>query len=173
MASVALTGCNGGGDDNGPPTTLPPVTPAASPTEAAGDVPSEATEATPEGAAAFVRAFYEQLEAAYAARDANSLQAYVSPECETCARLLDAIRRLQAESASVEGYSIQVVDVAVPGDAGSERVDAVAVLNVSEFVRVDSAGAETTRQPARENAAQELVLVRSGASWLITELSNA
>ena len=171
LLSVGLTACS---DDDPPASTLPSLSATPSESAAPGDVPAEAQEATPEGAAEFVRFFYEQLEQAYRDRDAAALRQLASAECVTCQRLADAVDRLVAEDARVANYDIEVVDVTTPGGAADAReVQVLAILNVSEFVRTDAEGRELSRVPARERAPQDLVLVREGDAWLVNAVMNA
>ena len=71
MTTLALTAVMDAGcaDDAPPPTTLPAVTPSASagPAEvAAPEVPVEAMAETAQGASAFLRFYFEQVNLAYA-----------------------------------------------------------------------------------------------------------
>jgi len=174
VLAVALTGCNGGGDDNGPPTTLPPVTPAASPTEAAGDVPAEATEATPEGAVEFVRYFYDVLERAYAEQDPEALRSVVAPECETCERIMASLTRLREEGLDVNGHTITVTDAVAPAtEPNATSTGVTAILTFSEYVETAANGDVVYREDAAEQVVQDVALRRQGHRWLVAEVTES
>jgi hypothetical protein len=166
----ALSGCGGGGDD-GPAATLPPVTPTASPTEAAADVPEEAREETPEGAAAFGRFFYETLEEAYAASDPDLLQPLVAPECEACQRILASLTRLRDEGLNVTGHTITVTDAVAPGlQPGETETSVTSILDFAEYVETDAQGNEVFREEAASQVVQDVGLRRDGNAWVVTSL---
>jgi thiol-disulfide isomerase/thioredoxin len=170
---LALTAC--GSDDDPPAATLPPISSSTpTPTATPSAIPTEATAATPEGAAEFVRFFYERVERAYATKNPSLIEALTTPACDTCRRVTDAVAQLQTENASVSNYRLDVVDVAVPAVSGDmPQVNATVVLNITEFVRLDAAGNETARQPARSNAVQDLVLVRpDGEQWRVQSVTS-
>jgi predicted lipid-binding transport protein (Tim44 family) len=175
-AGLLLTGCSGEAADT-PGATLPPATstPSASATATAADeVPPEAKAATPEGAAAFVRHFYERIERAYAERDPEVLRPVVDADCEACNGLLAAVARLRDDNNTLASpYRITVKDVVVPGlEAGQTEVVALAIFDESELVRLDESGVEQARLPALSGVAQDVRLMRVGESWRVEEVVN-
>jgi hypothetical protein len=115
-------GCSGGDDGgDGSAATLPPVTPTASPIEAAAEVPPEATEATPEGAAAFGRYFYETVDRSFKALDTTTLRAISDPDCRVCQRYIESIEGFVASEQRVEGNDLTVQDAGAPGERVRRR----------------------------------------------------
>lgn len=170
VLSLGLTACSGAEDD-APAPTLEPLATSASPSPSAAAVPSEAAAATPEGAAEFVRYFFGQVEAAYEQRDPTLIEPLVDARCAPCQRVIDAVTRLRDEDAQVQGYRIEVVEAASP--TAGQTANVTALLNFGEFVRTDSAGAVTREEPARVGVVQELQLVRSGATWTVTSVTES
>ena len=87
--TLVVAGCSGSTSDQ--PKVLPPVvTPSASPsvasTVSAGPVavPSAAAAATPQGAAAFVRFFYGELNGAFQDGNSKRIRVLSDPGCATC-----------------------------------------------------------------------------------------
>lgn len=166
---LALAACSGG--EGEPAPTLEPLAESATPTPTAPAVPSEAAAATPEGAAEFVRYFFDRVETAYAERDPSLIEPLVDEACAPCQRVIDAVTRLRDEEARVEGYRIDVVEAASP--AASETASVTTLLNFSEFVRTDASGSVTRNEPARAGVVQELQLIRSGETWIVASVTES
>lgn len=175
-AAVALAllaaGCSDGGDGEVSPT-LPPITDAPSESPTAVAVPSEATAATPEGAAEFVRFYYAQLELAYAEADPALIADISAPDCSTCNNYVESLTDLRDSGSSVEPYSIRVTNVEPGGVADdAATTPAVVMLDISEYVRLDAQGDEVTREAPVTGAVQDVRLSRSGSSWLMQEITQ-
>jgi hypothetical protein len=167
----ALSGCGGGGEDD-PAATLPPVTPTASPTEAAADVPDEAREATPEGAVAFASYYAMKVFEAYMKRDAARLKPLSEPGCETCNRYVGTIEALIEDDAAVgDAYAVEVLDAVSPAleaDAATARV--TVFLRIGEFVVTGPTGQELAREPQKDQVVQDFTLTRTGDAWRVAEI---
>jgi len=172
LAALAV-GCSEGGDGETSPT-LPPVTAAPSESPTAEAVPNEATAATPEGAAEFVRFFYETVEQSYQSQDPNAVRSLSAEGCMACKAFIDTIEGLRADGAKVrEDYAVEVVSVEAPGlVAGQTSLTALAIIDVAEFVRLGADGQVTTREPALDDVAQNVTLRRDGASWQVEEMTQ-
>lgn len=176
-AAVALAllaaGCSDGGDGEVSPT-LPPITDAPSESPTAVAVPSEATAATPEGAAEFVRFYYETIERAYQSQDPEPIRNLSAEDCVACKAFIDTVEGLRADGARVrEDYAVEVVSVEAPSvSAGQSSVTTLVIIDVTEFVRLGPDGQVTTNEPPLDNAAQNVSLLRMGNSWLIAEMTQ-
>jgi hypothetical protein len=176
-AGLLLAGC-GGGEGDTPGATLPPVTPTASASATAAGpdpqgVPSQARAATAEGAAAFIRLYYERIGESYASLDPTLLEEITDPACEGCQALIGSVAAVRDEGGRVDPYEIQVVDVVVPGlEPGSTSVNAIATVNLGAFVRYDAAGNEVFRDTPAENFVQSIDLRREGDSWRVLAVES-
>jgi hypothetical protein len=176
VLACTLTACSGGGDGQGAsaPATLPPITPPSptAPPTPILDLPTEAAAATPQGAEAFVRFFYTQVQRAYAEQDSRLLKPYVSDACTTCKAVLASLDRLRRENLRVRGYTIEVDEVVTPQVAQEPReVNVTAVLHFSEYVESRADGAAARREPARK-AVQDLTLTRT-SGWIVSGVKNS
>lgn len=168
--AVLAAGCSGGGDGEASPT-LPPITEAPSESPSAAAVPSEATAATPEGAAAFVRFFYAQVEKAYRSKDPELVSALALPGCSACERFETSISSLRDEGQRTEGLIYDIVtSVAPPIDGDAARVDVV--YNGPEVVRYDAAGNVVNREPAAEFVNEQVDLRMVDGSWRVVEVTR-
>lgn len=166
---LAVAGCSDDGGAAGP--TLPPITesPSEAPTPTAVTVPSEATAATPEGAAEFGRFFYEAVEAGFRQRDASMLETISAPTCEICQRYIASIKQLAEKNERLEGNAIDVTDSVSPeGDGRSTTV--TVFYNNTASRRFDASGQLIVEEPARENVVVELVLERPATTWVVQEV---
>ncbi len=133
VASLALSGCSSSAAQ-APPRALP--TPSASATPAAPPVPSAtatpiptpttlatvpaaAQPATPQGAAAFVKFFFQQVDRAFKLADSTVLLRWSASNCKTCANFAGAAVRLQKDETHLAEDAILVRSAeAAPVEAG-------------------------------------------------------
>lgn len=176
-ASLVLAGCSNDADGD-PAPSLAPVTPSssASPSATAGggatDVPAEAQAATPEGAAAFGRFFYDSVEQSFRTLDASTLRAISDPACEICMRYINSVESFARDGYTVEGNDITITDAIAPaGDMSQEARATVFYRNTAGRV-LDASGAVVLEEPARDNVVVELVLERADESWTVTEVRS-
>lgn len=169
--SLAVAGCSSEEPNAGP--TMPPVTEAPSATPDAVEVPNEAAEATPEGAAEFARFFALEVYEAYLALDPARIERLSAPGCETCERYVASIEEIRTQGGTIgDEYAVDVVDVATPGQDGEvTRAQVTLVLSIGEFVVTGSDGTELVRETADAEAVQSVELVRRGSQWLVQEVS--
>ncbi len=138
VASLALSGCSSSAAQ-APPRALP--TPSASATPAAPPVPSAtatpiptpttlatvpaaAQPATPQGAAAFVKFFFQQVDRAFKLADSTVLLRWSASNCKTCANFAGAAVRLQKDETHLAEDAILVRSAeAAPVEAGRSLVD--------------------------------------------------
>ena len=166
---LTVAGCSGSGSDQ--PKVLPPVpsatvavTPTPTTTAAPVVVPSAAVPATPQGAAAFVRFFYGELNGAFQDGNAQRIRVLSDPGCATCnnyAKATDASAKTQHYIVGDSFASLQVE--AAPAAHG---VTLVIVLGVVPARRVSDNGVVTTL-PSDGSFANTVAVQRRGNQWLI------
>lgn len=115
LAGLVLVACSSGAADEPERTTSTSAATseaAATPTEstpAPPQMPPEAREATPEGAAAFVRHFFQLVNYAYATGDTEPLRRASHSDCETCASVVDQVEQRYSTGGRISGGEISVV----------------------------------------------------------------
>lgn len=114
VLSVGAAACSSEDPEAGP--TLPPITEAPSATPE--PVPSEATAATPEGAAEFVRHFYTQVELAYREREPRYVADLSAQDCRACERFISSLTQLRKEGQRAEGVTYDIVGAEAPALKG-------------------------------------------------------
>jgi len=173
-AGLLLAGC-GGGEDEPPGATLPPVMAEPTPSATAADVPPEAQEATPEGIAEFARFYVSERYQAYLTLEPERIRRLSTPDCEACNNFAGSVEAIaQAQGTIADSYTVEVVDVVTPGvDAAGDTATATVILRTGEFVVTAPDGGELAREPARDQLVQDLSLVRADGRWLVTGIRNA
>ena len=171
MAALAFAvgGCSGSGSGN--PTVLPPVPSAtvvasASPTATAVPVvvPSAAVPATPQGAAAFVRFFYGELNGAFQDGHDERIRALSDPACGTCNILAGAVQTGRLAGRRILGVSFRPTAVeAAPASGGA---DFVTVLGIVPARRISEKGIIRPLSGGRPFA-HTVSLIRRGDAWLV------
>lgn len=170
-AALAVSACSDDEPAAGP--TLPPITETPSATPTAQAIPTEATAATPEGAAEFVRYFYESVQRAYETADPSLVEVLSAEGCTSCSNFIDSVADLRDAQETVADFSLDVVDVQAAGlSAAASTVNAVVVLDVSEYVRESSSGTVVAREPAADGAVNDVQLIRVDGAWLVQEISQ-
>lgn len=171
--SLAAAGCSDDGGAAGP--TLPPLTesPSESPSPSAVAVPSDATAATPEGAADFGRFFASEVHQAYVTLNPERVRRLSTPDCGTCQRYVDSIESIRAQGATInDAYQVEVLDAAAPQEQPGATTSIVTVfLSIGELVVTGPDGAELLRETANEQAVHTYQLLRSGERWLVSEVT--
>jgi predicted lipid-binding transport protein (Tim44 family) len=166
-ATAAVVSACGG--SSGEPRTAPPVStsPASASTpspEATGiDAPG------PQGAAAFARFFYAQIQRAFETGDVSVLQKYSRSECETCQNFISSVNGTRAAGGRVEGYKITVLTAVAPADTGATaRVDIV--RNSTESIEYDKHGKVVDRAAGHKGIEEQMNLVRVNNSWQVSKM---
>lgn len=167
---LGVAACSGGDDVTAPP--LPPITeaPSASPSPTAEPVPSEATAATPEGAAEFVRAWFEELNNAAGSGETAGVTRLSDPGCATCSSFIQSIASLYDAGGLIEGGEFSVTTVeAQPVDGASGEARVLVIYDVSPTRQVGAQGETLLEVDALTGEAGDLVLRHSGDSWTMRE----
>jgi hypothetical protein len=154
------------------PPTLPALTatPSVSPSPPATSTALDAP--TREGASAFARNWYTQLEAAYASKDPSLLEPLSAIGCEACTAFMESIAQLKRDGGRVEGLSYQLrAAEARPFEGDAAVVDIV--YDSPETVSYDSFGAVDLREPAVMFAEESMRLTRSSGAWRVADIEPA
>lgn len=168
VLGLLLAGCSGGEADP-QPSSLPPVTASPSPTVAALEVPPSAQAATPQGAAAFVSYYYEELGRAFASLDTTRLRQLSASSCTSCEGLADAIDRERASGRRYAGGEITVRTAEAIQDDPS-HASVTLVYDRAELVAT-GAGASSPR-PGKQGITLDVGVVRSGTTWKIEKINE-
>lgn len=163
---AALSGCAG---DLERAPTLPPltVTPSASPS--AQPTPTGIDAPTPEGATAFARYWYAQLEVAYVRKDASLVEDLSAEGCNACRAFTESIRQLERDGGRVEGLAFRL-RIAEPRLVERDIALVDVVYDAPETVSYDAAGTVDLREPAVMFAEESMQLVRNSSSWLVAQV---
>jgi hypothetical protein len=115
MAAAALVlllaACDSGSDDPTPkePTSASPTSPT--PTASLPTMPAQASEDSPEGAAAFVKHYVDVLNYAAATGDVDELSRLSSPDCDGCQRYITFYRDTYAAGGYFKGGDWRIGDL--------------------------------------------------------------
>lgn len=129
-------------------------------------MPPEALAADADGAAAFIRHYFDLMNYAYATGDLAPVQAIREPGCEACRGMEEIIKEGYAPGQHIEGGQNSVVDVAVPPEDPAAGMGAVVVLDVTAG-RVVGPGAEVVRDIEAEEDLVIRFLVRHDDAWTV------
>ncbi|MGI8722374.1 MAG: DUF6318 family protein [Geodermatophilaceae bacterium] len=154
-----------------PPTTSTATTTSAPTTEAGGvpPVPAAAQTRIPDGAASFVRYWFEVLRYSQAQLDSSALRALDDGTCLSCDNFADTIDLVAEDGNELRGGEATLGDVQAAGIAndGSTTVNTTAAF--AKQVIVTPEGSE---ELLGEQAEAQLVfgLVWTNGAWLVTEV---
>lgn len=156
--AVALSGCSA---DASAPVVLPARSAGPAPV-----APSAAFPTTAPGAAAFARHFFEVLDAAYLTGDTGELEPLVAPECDTCARMLRAIRRAYGAGGRFAGGRATVTFAEAPqAEGGRTTVDVI--YRYDALTEHDRSGAVVSTEAAGTTEAA-IDVVATATGWVVT-----
>lgn len=166
---LATAGCSDDGGAAGP--TLPPLTesPSASPSPRAVAVPSEATAATPEGAAEFARFFYAQVARGFQAADPSLVDAISGDDCATCNNYIESITAVRDEKLRAEGGDFELylaVSPALEGDTATVDVG----WNFASVRYFDASGNLVQEGPAMSGVEESVTLRRESDTWIVQDI---
>jgi hypothetical protein len=163
--SAALAGCSAEAE----PEPLPSAA-APSPTPVALPVPPEATPETAQGAAAFVRYFFETVNRSYQSLDSQPVAVLSAPQCNSCKNIVEDITRLRKEGLRVDGqrFRLEFVEAPPADPDGSIVVDFH--FDSDPYVERKSDGGITRNNPSQEDQPGQARVVRGGGQWLMSGL---
>jgi hypothetical protein len=145
---LALAGCT---DAAGEPSTLPDVTappsgtptPTASPTAEPPEEPDNAHEYSAEGVEAFTLYAVEVINYAYQTNDVTYLEQIMTPNCQTCANVVNTLKALADDGGRIEGGQMIPELISVTGPADGVQTSAGIDLVLTASRSYDSNGALT------------------------------
>lgn len=166
---LAVAGCSGSGSDK--PKVLPPVpsstvVASASPTASAAPVvvPSAAVPATPQGAAAFVRFFYGELNGAFQDGNDERIRVLSDHLCATCNNYADAVASGAKARSRIVGITFGSLEVA----AASPKNGVVLVTVLGSVPkRQEEKNGVLTSLAAEGPFNDTVALQRRGDRWLV------
>ena len=171
LTCLAASGCSS--FDKGTPRVLPSLTtpshtaaptPSASASAVPVVVPSAAVPATPQGAAAFVRFFYGELNGAFQDGHDERIRALSDPACGTCNTLAGAVQAGRLAGRRILGVSFR--PTAVEAAPESDGADFVTVLGMVPARRISEKGVVRLLSGGRPFA-HTVALIRRGNAWLV------
>jgi hypothetical protein len=165
---VLVAACSG----NSKPQVLPTLRPTPSATVAPVAIPSPARVRSPQGAEAFIRFFFVQLNQAFASSNADLIKAHSNSECGTCRTYEAALTASKRDGHFIRGDSFGVSNVAVPPLQSLGTIAEVSGRTPARTV-VDAAGA--TVEVLKDDGAFHLqVAVKwSGQRWVVSGIRLA
>ena len=178
--SATLAGCNGGGD----PTPSPTVTsssPSASPSVSASpssspspsvSIPAEAMQQTPEGAVAFVKFYFDQVNRAWTTPDETVLPPLSDEQCNSCKNLQADAAELSAKGQRMDPAPVAVSEVLARDGAAPGRQFVSATLAQTGARVLDAAGS-VIDQDQPTSGAYNFALIWKGDRWLMQGIDAA
>lgn len=133
LATVALLGACSSDPAPKEPDPPPPTT-AATPTRPMPTMPAQASEDTPEGAAAFVKHYVDVFNYAAATGDVDELSRLSSPDCKGCQKYISEFKRIygKGDRVAVRLWALTADDLKISGDT---RVIANVDVNEGKVTR--------------------------------------
>jgi hypothetical protein len=161
VAAVSACGGSSGGPQTAPPVSSSPVA-AATPTPTGIDAPG------PEGAAAFAKFFYAEIDRAYQKKDPEIVRALILPSCKTCELYIRTITRLRDKNEQFTGGGFKINFAVAPADTGGNSAARVDVgYDFGAGIFYDAAGKVIQRQPALRNVEEQVALSRVADAWRV------
>jgi hypothetical protein len=134
-------------------------------------IPSAATVHNAFGAAAFVRFYYAQLNAALRAASADPLTDLSDPECGTCKRYLASIGELADQRQHVKGTSVRVLSAEAPPEQnGYVAVDVF--MDAPARTVVDANDQLVRAIPATARAHKTVFVRRIATGWTVRAVKD-
>lgn len=164
VASLALAAACSAGSDT--PQALPSLTAGPSPTATPVPVPTEAQAHTPQGAAAFVRFYYDRLNAAWSKPDPAELAGLSDKSCGTCANYVHAAESFALQRRRVSGPSVKILSAeAPPEEQGLVAVDVFFDEPARDIVTMD--GSLVQSFPASRQLHWTVYVMRQPVGWVV------
>jgi Family of unknown function (DUF6318) len=174
LMALVLSGCSGG--SSAAPATLPPVpvptTSSASPAATPVSTPSGMDAATPQGASAFTKYWFELLNGAYQSADATEVIASSDPACETCGNFIQVVSGLAERHERFTGPVFHVISAEAPPIVnGRTAVDVF--YDVPRRTRVSSTGSVIKASEPSPATEITVTLRRANDGWLVEKVATA
>ena len=176
VAGLALSGCSSSAAQ-APPRALPmssaSATPAASPTPSAtatptpttlATVPLAARPATPQGAAAFVKFFFVELNVAFQSGETGQISRLSDPKCGVCNTYVTALKKDRLVGKHIMGESFGSIQAeAAPAEG---NIAFVTVSGVTPGRRIVASG-KVTLLPSAGQFRRTMALMRVRDHWIV------
>lgn len=172
VAGTLVGGCTAGEPE---PTPITPVETRSSssapetsePTVAAPELPAEAMQQTPQGAAAFAQYWVALMNYAYATGDTAPLEAATDPQCSECQGLIDDFTTSLDGGNRLEGGRVSVSNV-VGGEVPDNGLYVVtASFEQEAATSIGPSGNVVESMPASAPAPIAFYSAPTGDSWLM------
>ncbi|MCW2501395.1 MAG: hypothetical protein JWN87_3071 [Frankiales bacterium] len=163
VALLATTSCSRSGAQ---PASLPRVSATQVPTALVAAVPDSAKPATPLGAAAFVRYWFQLLDEAYRTGRIFPVDELSDPRCVSCRNFSGVADDLARDGYHFAGPSFTSIDVqAPPVENGMSYVALFCKLPARQ--KVDRTGHVVASYPQEKQLVMTVMTQRHGTSWVI------
>lgn len=174
-AALGLVACSSSGPAvTSLPTLGPSGTPAATAVPAVTGppviVPAGTAAATSDGAVAFARFFYAQVESAYTRHDARLIRSYSLSTCTACTRWAADVEAARRAGQRVTGVVFDITSVIAPVLLGNSITVRVAYSEPAGH-RYDRSGGQVGGTAARPAAVELLGLARAQGAWKVASAS--
>ena len=179
-ASILLAACGGGAKPDASSTRTSPSTSTPAPTVSVSsttaptidpNIPAAARAHTPAGAEAFVRYFYEQVNAAWTAPSAGLISALSSPGCKSCAELEATAHDLTQKKQHYDGPPVTIVSVGALAEARPGQLQ-VLVTFVQEHRNVIDASGHVALTDQRKPGKFVATLGWSNQGWSVAAVKS-
>jgi len=152
-------------DDPEPDADVDPVDELEPP-----EIPDELSENTVEGAETAARFYIEAFNYGYAMLDTEPLEFISLPECQTCAKHIDAIPDLKEKNQVVSGGMLEAGPVIETWEAEDNIVIAFTVTQ--EPLTITDANGSEVRSHPQETVTAEVLTRFDGEKWQIAAHAN-
>ena len=168
LGTLLVAGCSGGSDPA--PSTLPTLTSTPSPTVTLAPVPPAATALTPQGADAFVRYFFDQMNVAFRTSNASLIDALSTPACITCNNYEKALTEASKAGHFLNGDSFKISAVAAaPPEVDHSAVDVIGSLPARDVV--DAQGKVSEHIAATSRFYFIVTVKRRANMWTVSDIA--
>jgi hypothetical protein len=176
--AVVLAGCQSDADPPVATTSPGSSSPSASPSTSSPtpsqspsvEIPAAAREKSEKGAEAFVRYFFDQVNAAWTTPDPILIEQLSDAGCKSCAALISTARDLKSKSQRYDSPPISIRSVAaVPGAPGSQQyIEAKLIQNATDVINADGAVVLSDRKSPFDRT---VALRWRGGRWLVYDVA--
>lgn len=192
--SLLLAGCSGGApadpgtssptaaETTSPsPTSTPTPTPSAvyKPADASGPaqnvpvpvLPEVAKTETKEGAEAFTKYWFEQLNYAYQTGDVSAIQAMTSPDCKYCNNIINSLTTNYQDERWLAGGKMTVPAATTTFEKSSDGNYQVVLQVLQDTITYYQAGGSEFRQATEpSNTGNVLLVAFTNSNWRVNGL---
>ena len=180
-ASILLSACGGGAKPDPSSSTASPTTSTSAPTASVSpttasptidpSIPAAARAHTPAGAEAFVRYFYQQVNAAWTTPSAGIIAALSSPGCKSCSELEATAAKLTQEKQHYDGPPVTIVSAGGLADVSPGHAQ-VLVTFIQEHRNVVDASGHVALTDQRKTGKFVATLGWSTQGWSVVAVKS-